>query len=261
LLGITTVYNLTEGAGTDDHPIDQQDFFTTAAPPTSYNGTFAPQSSAQGSAAIQVEVIPTFRSFPQTVASTTYFFYAELNASMANLIARILSLFSVTVLDFPDFRPESITLVLKGQQVSLKQSADSRSTFAIGGPEVTGSRIWGSGTSIEFGTSVRTKELAPVIHDDITIGDASDTATATVDVDASIPEFDGALLFDTSIDNDPDEATATVTASVEPSSLTKTDGDEVVPSTGKYIVELNYGPQISTRQYVGVTVVNFAEFA
>lgn len=229
LTAITAVYNVTEAAGSDTHPAANMTLYLAAGG----SGSLNPRASATASASvipdIQVEIE---ERYCVNVPGYECTLYAPTGSTVAEILAALTTAMGANVEAWPQFRPVAHTITAKGQQVSLTAKADS----SLGVSDTSYSKESGQALSREAGSSIKTVNIPPTIHDTITIATTSATATASVSADASIPTttVSGPIASGTSGD-------AVATASVTPTSLSATTPASI-PATGLRMYRLTAGP-------------------
>lgn len=253
LLSITVVYNSASGSGTDSHPASQQSFiiFGTGS------GGLSPSSSSQGSGAITPDLQVEIRQrYLVNVAAMQFTFYLPSGATMATIIAKLVSLGATGVLAWPSFHPESHTFTLKGQQISVAAKAD---TSVSGGGSLDSGQAgyqYGGGTSIEIGLTTVTKTIPPTIHGAITITGTSSSAPAAAGANASTPIlFAGSPAEQPAITNG-SSISVNANASVSPTSLAATT-PATIPTSGLYIYSVTPGPSEFGQILYTAIVVDF----
>jgi len=254
LNSINAVYNTATGSGTDSHPASQQLIllFGTGS------GALTPSSSSQGSAAITPDLqIDITERYLVNVSAMEYTFYLPSGSTMADVITKLVSLGATGVQAWPQFRPVSHTITLKGQQASVSAKAD---TSSGGGGSVDSGQVayqWGNGTSSEVGITTITKTIPPTIHGVINIsGGTTSSATASASADASTPTFTAVGTVISPISNTV-SVSQNATATVTPTSLPATT-PSAIPSSGLYIYSLNPGPSEFGQIIFQAIVVDFS---
>lgn len=254
LNSITVVYNTATGAGSDSHPASQQ-FVALAG---SGSGSISPSSNSQGSAAITPDLqIDITERYLVNVSAMEYTFYLPSGSTMADVIAKLITLGATGVQAWPQFRPVSHQITLIGQQASVSAKADT--SVGGGGTIDSGQAFyqWGNGTSAEIGLTTITKTIPPTIHGVINVSGAStSSATATATADASSVAFSTPLGTIGAITNTVSKS-QDATASVSPTTLSATT-PAAIPSSGLYIYSLNPGPSEFGQIIFQAIVVDFA---
>lgn len=262
LTGITVTYNKTGGNGESLHPASQQYFYAFGS---SGSGDLNPRSTAQANASIIPDLVFTYREiWSNKIPVTHYQFFMPETFTEAEVITRLNTIIGSSVTSWPTFKPEAMNFAVKGMSVSLQQSADSNAGVRFGSG-VSGNYEYGNGYSTENGLTLKSVRLPPMLHGAITISSASDTQTATVDVEASTivmsaTDGDGNAITVAAITNNPSALTATATGSVTPTSLSATS-PATVPTSGLYLYDINSDPFGYGRILVRASVVNASEFA
>jgi len=262
LTGLSVVFTKDSGAGASNHPATQQYFLFLGS---SGSGGVQPTASAEGSAAIVGDLIPVIVDpFAPTVPATVYTFYMAENSTRAQVLARLTALAGATVNDWPKFKPVALNFIVKGGQVALRQSADSTAHIAVGPNGGSANKTFGDSYSRSVGVTSRSIEIRPTIHAAITIASATDSATATVDVDADTILVSGTSGSYTAAvaayANNPAQLSDTANGSVTPDTVAATTIASI-PTTGLYVAEIDYGEGDYDMVKYRVAVVDFSWFA
>jgi len=142
---------------------------------------------------------------------------------------------------WPVFKEVIETIVLGGQQASVRAAADTDArvnTNAVSAP--TGSfAAYGSSYSIQVGISQAVRQLPACIHGNIALT-SGDTATATANAEASTTAIVNTVYgtYIPAITNTPPAVTKEVMATCTPNFLAATV-PPTVPSSGKYLLDFN----------------------
>lgn len=267
LTGITTSFNISEGDG--EHIQDAGDASSAG---TSGGLALNPQSSAEGSAAIMPDAQPIIKQFSgQDVPAKRFSFYLPGSSiTQAAILTKMAAIEAGTYLIWPVWKPESVVLSLKGQQLSLSQSASSHhsdqwATISTG-TNLSSSVFPTSGRSDGFSKSgsvtTRTMFIPPTLHGSITLDPTDQTASTTTTVKANIPAITGtgsAPSF-TAVTNEPDPITASAEGSISPTSISATS-PATIPTSGIYVRDIRvefYGWNYS---FVSAVAVDFSHYA
>lgn len=265
LTGIEVSYNKTSASGVDSHPASQMDFFSINTAGGTANGTYNPSASSEGSAAILPSLVFNVKeTWSQNVPVTVYLFYMVRGASDAAILTRLTALAGASVLAWPTFRPVAHTFSLKGMQVSVRASADSRASLSLSPTSYDRLRQWGSSYSGQVGVSNDTVRIPSTLHGALTITTATDSLNATAAADASTPAISGTMngvgFSVAAISNVAAVATATASASVTPTSLAATS-PAALPVSGLYRYRNNGQPFKFGYDVYRAIVFNFASVA
>jgi hypothetical protein len=246
LTAITVVTNSATGSGVGNHPVSQQEATITE----SATATINPRASAEASSAVSFEIYFTWKPFVREhgKALACGFYYTG-NITETEVLTALAhaDLIGGTVIAWPLFKPTIETLVLKGAEVSVKQSADSSATIGTDwdGFVKMGTIEYGDEYSERVGVSSKTIELPECIHGALSVSPNTATADAATSVKANTVLMSGPGGFVSAIVNEPTPRTKTATASITPTSLSATS-PAAVPTTGKYLYkwdsqEVGYG--------------------
>lgn len=207
--------------------------------------------------------------YAKVITDSTHFTYSA-TAGGAALTGHSATSATATpvVARMPVFQPQEHTLTLKGMQVSVSQSADSRhaNDWSINNSLSYSITPFGGGrsdgVSRESGVSIQSVRIPPTLHDTITLTGTTQTASTTVTVRANIPVISGtggAPSFD-GVFNEPSPVTGIATGSVTPTSLAATTPTGV-PRAGLFIVDIRSDLYRFNYSRVYVELVDFSNFA
>jgi len=259
LTGLTSTYNQPLGVGAGSHPSSQQGFVATG---TSGSGSLNPRATAQASAAILPDLQPAITTYRNLLVPCTHvFFYSPIPVTIATVLSRLTTIMSATVTDLPVFKEKIYTFTLKGMQVSIRQSAETRvsAAYSDSGGNISKSYDYGDDKAGEVGVSVKTITLPPVINGSITISSATDSQAVSISVDASSMAITGDVTV-SAITNTPTSLSATASAAITPSSISATSPASV-PTTGLYLVDLQPSIGEFGHAFIHAVVVDFSVYA
>lgn len=262
LLSITVVENSGIATGASNHPTANQAFAFTAG-----SGGLNPRASAESSASASYEIIPTWRPVRYgNGPAISYGFYVIGIGALAEstVIAALASKFSVTATGWPKFLPQKFSLVLKGQQASVRSAADTSTTVALdsSGTVRLAAAEWGDEYSKRLDINNRVIELPECLCGSISISPNTVTKTATVTVAAStiaITYSVGPTTIIPAITNAPGARTQDAVAAITPTSIGPTT-PATIPSTGKFIYDYNYSDAGFGMTEVSVVVVDISDY-
>lgn len=229
LVSPTAVYETNSGEGASSETA------TGASVGSNPNLSLAVTSSAQSSASIlpdlQILIKPNSRSV-KPVLKVLY--YPRETDTFADILTSLTAIAGATVLLWPDFDGAKmpIAFTLKGQQASISTGATVKESISAGDTD-TYIQSEGTSDSYQLGSSIKTINVPPTIHGDLTISSATShqdidaVATATME---SGTNWNGLTQTET--------ASATVNASVSPSSVSATT-IAAIPSSGLYLYKLS----------------------
>lgn len=251
LTGITTAFNTAKGEGGYIEEGDGEAIGTSASLSLSLSG------QAQASLSIIPDVQPLIRQIWTDVRAMNYtFFIASGTITDANIRSALGTLLGSTVNAWPVFKPVSIVLTLKGFKISINARATIQQSVSIS--DSTESQSWseGEGTGYDVENIVRTVEIPPTIHDNITISSTSVSDNIDLEVDISWPDNTNWPARSAN----PVVSTSNFTAEVTPTSIGATSPSSI-PSTGLYLYESSikdFSPGVS---FVHAVVIDAAQFA
>jgi len=282
LTGVTVTFNFSEQAGSDtnDEPLVKV---------TGNSGTYNSDatSQAQAGASVMPSIQPEIKQTPQRVKCTNAFFYMVGNFTEEDLLTKLggAAYFNASVLAWPIFRPVAHTVVLKGQQVSLRANCRAKQYLTFSGDGATLSsyayefipgndptNYYGQGTitgklnegsAVEAGLSNQIVTIPPTIHALITFSPNTLSKTASVTVAAKIRQATvTGLLTGTlqGINNSPGTQNATAEANIYPTSLPATNVT-AIPTSGLYLVDVQSSFVEEGVSFVHATVINASQFA
>lgn len=285
LTGITVAFNKSEGNGSNTN-----DGGAAASSGTKGGLNFSPSASAQGSASIIPDVTPIYAERPEgdDVPAIEWHFTLAMSEgsipTVTTVCTRLSELLGLTVHPPINYRTKPITLVVRGQHVSLSASASSHHSDQWSPDNLSASVDTGKGASRENGVTSNTLLIGPTLHAAFNLTHAlgsiaSDTLTytavATVSATANLPAIVGsgdAPSF-VAVENTTDTIGAgpgfvhtpissTATASVSPAAIPGTT-ITAIPVTGTYLQSpLGFSPS----QWLGyidihAVTVDYAYFA
>ena len=244
LTGISVDFQGSSGAGA----YSETGFATLVGPGTagiSLNG------DAQGSAAAMPEVtMDIVKRAVDRIPYTDYYFFAPKSYSRTQVIARLNTLISGSVLDsWPvSFTPKSITLILKGQSLSLQGRSNAHLSVTTNGAGITALAAGsGAGSSYNYDITIRAVTISPTIHGALTITGATASQSTSCQ---------SATVITSYATGDTGTLTGTVNASVSPTSISSSGVS--IPSSGFYIINLDMQPYKYGYTAVRARVINAA---
>lgn len=178
LKSIEVIYNGSSGEG-DDNSVGSGD-----ASGSPFQLSLTSNSKSSGSASIIPDTIEVIEApLAIDIPAITYEFWLPDASSQATLLAKLTTLAGATVLAWPIFKPEMVTLSMGGQTASLSANASVTKSKYVSDDSNTDTSIVDQGYSIEAGVTIRTKEISPTLHAAISL--SGTTATANVRASAS----------------------------------------------------------------------------
>lgn len=259
LTNLTVYYNRSDGTGADSHT------GTGASVGDSWSFGMNLPGRATSSISVIPDVIPVIERFEagHTPALAYRFFFVG-NPTETTLIAKLLSLFTVTALPFPKFKTETFTVLLFGQQISVSADVNAQQQASASDTNTTFTQNSGQGYSIQTGVSNGTKVIGPVLHGNITIPNASLSATIAATAAAGWTGT-GAGAFNAVSNPFPTLGvtstvpTQTAIASVKPSVLAATS-PSAIPLFGLYLYDYHLEFYQTNEWLVTAFVVNMNVF-
>lgn len=242
LTAVTVVWNENYGEGSDSHPASR--ISGVASGSALLTVSASPSATAQSSATLMPDVQTVIKYYSESgrsLQATNYTFFLFGSATEADILTKLATLIggSPDLQFLPVFIPQSHVLTCMGQQVSIKQNADSRLSLTSNAENEAASAESGNGGQVDTGATVRPMVIPPTIHGDITLSDYSMSRTVTTSVDASCPVIassTGAAIGP--ISNAPSGLSLTAVGLVTPHTLASTT-PTTVPSSGLYVPETN----------------------
>ncbi len=208
---------------------DTGGFTTTLDVGTDPRENYELSTSESGSAHSSAGHIPSIRPVVKeyranNIPSTTHYFFLPLPVTAGQILAKV----SATA--WPIFKPESVSITLKGAKKSVQSSvsASASQSHSDEGDRILVQTGEGDGYDIGLNSSVET--IRPTIHAAITL---SGTATKSTNIEAeSSVAWSGTNFPTVAVTK---TASATVAASVSPTSIGATS-PAAVPTSGIYLV-------------------------
>jgi hypothetical protein len=209
-------------------------------------------ASVQASASLIPEIIPVIREYPSSrIPTTSHFFFEPMPVSLSDIMGR-----SGASAQWPVFKPESVTFILKGTKVAVLASASAQAAFSTGDNAVTGSvdMTKGKGESFDYSPVVNAVTLPPTLHGAISVTTPTHAAVnitahaeakwigdagGTLEESTGLPEWDTVNGFP-SVTSEQDSV-ASATGSISPTSLTATV-PTAIPTSGVYLVDSKVEP-------------------
>lgn len=261
LTEITVTYNKNELTGFQSQLAGS--FVTKGAG----SATFNPRSTAQASASIMPDVaIDIEQAWSQNVPVKHYGFYMPVNSTDAAILTKLSALAGASVTAWPVFRPVAVTLTLKGQQISISQSAEINEVVTFSATDAWSLKYGtGTGASREGGVTMRSIRIPATLHGLITITGPTATAAATTTVTTAAPAVVSTTspalnTLAVSSTNNPTPITVSAAASVTPATFAATT-PAAIPTSGLRLKGINPGEQEYGYQFLVATVFDFANLA
>lgn len=231
---------------------------------SSVNFVKDPNNSARSSVAIMAELVPVFRKNSKTrYPAQKYEFFIDENQTLEDLISRLEIIADVgTILPWPQFKPQSHTFIITGQEKSITASAKTVRTINLSADSTNISSDLEAGYSVDVGQTIKAVQLDYALHGALTITPSSQSKAITVAVSANVEEVEytlnGVPGEIPEVVNAPGALTLTATASVTPTTLTATSPSDV-PSSGSYLFDFDcrsvgYGLQRVTAIVVDMSL-------
>lgn len=246
LLGVEGVIEETSGEGDNDE--DGAVAFTG-----DHSISMSLRASAQSSSTLLPDAILTLKQFwGNNVKATNYQFFLASPVAPGDVLTKLAALVGGPVVDWPKFNPEIVTLKAIGQRVSLQVVATSQGSEAVSGSGSSSTTGGGTGQSVEVGLSLKTIRISPTIHDEITLtGVTTDSTSISATATA---EASGLGPLETRTES------ASVNASITPTTIDATVGATEWPATGKYLYRVEAQPYRYGFIQFHCTVVDAADF-
>jgi len=150
---------------------------------------------------------------------------------------KVNSIIGGTVKDWPTFRPESHTIILKGTKATITAKASASAGYRANGNSISSDATQGDGQSYDYNHSFNAVTIPPTIHEAITFSDAQDK-TETVKARCLVG-WTGTGGFPTVYALA--DITKGITGKVEPKSL-KATAPNKIPESGFYIMKSTVEP-------------------
>lgn len=250
LVSLTVAYNHNEGDG---------DSSGVSAGVTSGTTAAASQSiklSSQASAAIMPELSFSIQDYwADSVPCVSLEFYMPRSFSQADLITRLETIVGGTVLPWPAWRPEALTIALTGQQMDVSKSVEISQSLSLTASSLSQTISIADGHNQSKGLTNKSVSIPSTLHGSFSLT-ASDTASATASASITGSTGGGSWTAQTSAGGKAE----TVTGTVSPSSISATSPD-AVPTSGIYIHTASAQKAEFGLQFVQVELVDFAYFS
>lgn len=215
-------------------------------------------STSSGSASLSPSVQPEIApSFYVNKPVDYYLFYVLNDTSRTDVLARVTLAAETAVNEWPVFNPVAETILLQGQQASVRADADVQQFVSLSSGNTTRSYGTGQGSSVETGTTDILVRLPPTIHGQInlyitgTTNSFSTTTTASANANLNAAGNWPAVTAGST------GGTASVSALILPAFLPATNPASI-PGTGLYLLSLQPDPfGYGTTRYLA-KVVDFS---
>lgn len=251
LEALTLTFNHSEGSGSAHDSGNAKSAGTSA----SYRLSMKADSTA--SAAVQPDIQPRIKTKrADNVPVNTYTFYILGNVTHAAVLARLTTLLG-TVLAWPAFNEEALTITLSGANASFSAGSSSSVAASISANSYSEAFTSGNSSSKQVGITTVTKEIPPTLHAAITLDinytgipvSAVATTGFGLTVGAGTPQFGGLNLSHNTVH--------TVVPLVSPTFFPATNPPALPPS-GLYLFRVDSQEAEFGYSVVRAVVVDFA---
>lgn len=133
-------------------------------------------NSVQASAGLIPEVVPVIRRIAaDRMPTTAHFFYLPMPVTTADILGKC-----GAGAVWPIFKPEEISITLKGSKVSVQASASASAAFSTGDDAVTGSVDLTKGTGVSYDCSpfINVVNFPATLHGSLTVANATHSPVA-----------------------------------------------------------------------------------
>jgi hypothetical protein len=157
--------------------------------------------------------------------------------NMTTLLAKLTSMAAASVVKWPVFKPKSRTIVTTGQSISLR--ANVQVSLHHSWTDTSSSFGQTSTVSDDYSVGLTNNaiQLPPCIHPLITFtGSTSKSRAITADASMTVYSSRGGSV------NGRKTKSGTVYGAVSPSSLSATSGQNTIPTSGLYLMDLDVAP-------------------
>jgi hypothetical protein len=194
--------------------------------------------SASSAAALSAELKIEFEEFETSnLFADVYVGYIAPPVNLATILAKLTSMASASVVKWPVFKPKSRTIVATGQSISLRANVQ----VSLNHSWSSSSNSFGKTSTVSddyaIGLTNNAVQLPPCIHPLITFtGDMTRnraiSATATMALGSSF----GASVSATKTKS------GTASGAISPTTLPETAGQNTIPTSGLYLMDLDVAP-------------------
>lgn len=179
----------------------------------------SPAATTQTSQTVMPELLPTIvPTYGNDKDTTRCIFLLPLPVTKAAVLAKVSSVLGITVSSWPAFHPRPVQAVLVGRSTALQVHAAYHVQDGGSDTGAEHSEAFVRGFSVEVGMVIKTKDIGPTIHANVTPGGAYTLSAVTLTADA---------YYDSETQTVP--ATST---SVEVTGATATTGQTTIPNSG-----------------------------
>lgn len=220
--------------------------------------------SGQGSASLIPSITPVIRSyFARRVPSVQHVIFLPLPITEAQIRTKLSAILTpVTVLAWPQFRPQSHIFTLKGGLTNVSCSAKAQCHASISyvrvdetvGSATSNTESEGEGYDVSINRSVQKVIIPPTIHGSIsfTSGEHTKTKTTTATAEAVVA---GGTNFPGASSNITKEVT--VNGSITPTSISATS-PTTIPSSGLYLYKVDVSMYRHGYAMIVAEVIDFS---
>lgn len=260
LISLTAIFSTSkgEGAGTS----------TPSAVSAGTSWSVGVSSSNKGSSSLDFipDLQPGIKTFwTRNVPCIECYFFTSESQTLANILTRLTTELGSTVLVWPKLKPKRQTFTMKGQSLSLSGGANLQLSASKNSSNTSYSDNVGLDTQIETKTILRSLDLPPYLHGELTITSdvggmtpwkTSDTVGIVVGTSITV----GTPMPVKTIASGGTIAPITVSSEIYPHTIAATS-PAAIPTSGLYLMDIR--PQANVRDLFLqlAVVVDFAYFA
>lgn len=213
-------------------------------------------NSCEAGASVIPQLTPVFASEPMPEQDAIdYFFFAPVNQTLSQLIALLYTLTGVTAAAWPKFAPRSHNFTLQGGKYSVRTGIQARRTISRAANAEADSSSNGYSHSQDISHTVTTVSVRESIHEAIDVTQQDGFNAADLYATASI----NALV---QFNDDPNAQAPSggIGALIFPADVDATPGYTAIPTTGKYVqqVDVSVASPFAGYNPVRLRVFDFA---
>lgn len=253
LISVNVVWNSQYSIGTQDY------LFYKWQSGDSLSLSKSADDAASSSASITPEIQLKFRDIEASnLPATEYEIFIAGDATEAAVLARLTALAGSTVLSWPVFRPESVTISTTGQSINVRSNVGISLEGTWNSTDGLTSQGYDRGTSDDFSVNltVGSVQLPACIHGTITL--TGDTTRSQLVAATAFMQMYNSLVGTNSATK---TKSGTAYGTVTPTSIAAVSGATTIPTSGLYALEIRPGVNYLGYTRVVATVLNATTLA
>lgn len=207
---------------------------------TSGSTSLSIPDSASSAAAVTATLKIEFEDFDaSSIFADVYIGYMPAPVNISTLLTKLASMTpaNATVSKWPVFKPKSCTIVATGQSISLRANVQVSLSNSWSSSTTSYSRFSTVSDDFAVGLDNNTIQLPPCIHPEITFtGGTSRNLPINATASMTIAASQGPGITATK------SKSGTALGRISPTSLPATSGQNIIPTAGLYLMDLDVAP-------------------